>query len=102
MTEKTGYVKRTYRIYGHPCTRRRYIVESALAIVSAVAVGLFSYHVAGGCASTENHDVVLGIAAGLMWIYYRGKTLNVNGYENERPDDEDGIEKSVLKRIISA
>ena len=101
MSEKTGYTERRYRIYGHLCTRRRYIVEWTLAIISAVAVGVFSYHVAGGCASTANHDVILGVAAGLMWVYYRGKTLNVNGYEDEKPEDSK-IELSMIKKVLGA
>ena len=87
MSEKVGYVEREYRIYGHRCTRRRYILEFVGIAISTIAIIIFSFVTANGCDATRDFAIPLGVGSGLIWLYYKIRMLNVNGYDSEKPKE---------------
>lgn len=90
MTDKTGYAKREYRIYGHRCTRRRYILEWYMAVGVSIAVA--AAVVFGASQSPATWQIaVMAVGAFLTSMYYRFRTMNVNGYADEKPEDDENI-----------
>ena len=88
MTEKTGYIERQHRIYGHRCTRRRYIFE-LIKTVCYVVGGTAWFVVEVTANHTTNRLTALVFAVGLLAVANRINAMNVNGYDDEKEDEKD-------------
>ena len=86
MTEQTGYTEREYRIYGHKCTQRRYKIEwfGAVLISAAIALAVF---IEGELDPETWLVALMASGAFLASMYYRIRTMNVNGYDDEKPEE---------------
>ena len=86
MPEKTGYTEREYRIYGHKCTRRRYLIEWFGIVIRSVAIAI-----AVVIEATADFNLfrllLLSVGAFLGSLYYGLRTMNVNGYNDEKPPE---------------
>ena len=86
MTAK--YAEREYRIYGHKCTRRRYIAECIRA--ACYCVGGTAYAVFELRAEFSPDRLVLFATAVLMFcVANRIKAMNINGYDDEKSTEKD-------------
>ena len=82
-------MNREYRIYGHKCTKRRYIIDwigaSIYSVATGIAAALFvgtAAHCVGGSAPWYVM-VLTGFMSAMAQMYYRLNAMNVNGYSNE-------------------
>ena len=90
--EKTGYTEREYRIYGHKCTRRRYIIEWWGVVLRSVALSIL---VVFDLIKPEPPFLVVALAAVggfIASMYYGIRNMNVNGYDDEKTKDDKTIE----------
>ena len=82
-----SYADRPYRIYGHPCTRRRYIIEWIGVVCVSIGAAIGSVTLCEHAGKPWWMQIAIAVSVGLVTLYYRIRALNVNGYTHEQPDD---------------